>query len=779
MTIGGSHHDQGQQEVPFKTTKESLQVLLLHGNLDIWIKEAKNLPSKDIFQKIMQGPFSNSTSDPYATISAVGAVVGRTSVIEYSENPFWDQHFKVNVAHYAAEVLFVVKVDVVLRWQIIGAVRIPVEHLCSGQKVEGSFPILSASGKPCKPGSVLTLSIQYTSVDKVSFNQPRFGELATYFPQRKGGQVTLYQDAHAHDCGLPNFELDNGLEYKQSSCCDDIFDAISQARHLIYIGGWSFYHKVKLLRGKNAEESMLGDLLKKKALEGVTVLLLLWNDPSSRNFLGLKETSSFFEDSLVRVLLRTEAIYSHHQKTLIVDTDAGAGKRKITAFVGGLDFSLGRYDTPEHPLFGTLKTAHADDFHNPNFKKPGEGCPREPWHDLHCRIDGPAAYDVHTNFEERWLKASEQLELQKLKSSYDGALLNIDDFVSMANVPCLREDNPETWNVQIFRSIDSNSAKGFPENSKEATNKNLVRWKNVSIDMSIHTAYVMAIRAAENFIYIESQYFLVSSYNWDSFKHLGANNLIPMEIALKIVNKIKANERFSAYIVIPMWPEGDPTSMANKTMQMMYQMIYVALREAGLENQYEPQDYLNFFCLGNCEAQRAKLQTSKLQRTLARRSRRFMIYYVILGSANINERSMDGTRDTEIAMGAYQLHHTLAKKDLEPLNGQVHGYRMSLWAEHIGMIEERFKQPKSVECVRRVRYLSEQNWRQFVADEATEMKGHLMKYPVEVDRTGKVKKLPGFETFPDLGGNIMGTYLGGNIMGTRLGGKRILENLTI
>lgn len=40
----------------------------------------------------------------------------------------------------------------------------------------------------------------------------------------------------------------------------------------------------------------------------------------------------------------------------------------------------------------------------------------------------------------------------------------------------------------------------------------------------------------------------------------GANNLIPMEIALKIVEKIKAKERFSAYVVIPMWPEGVPTS---------------------------------------------------------------------------------------------------------------------------------------------------------------------------------------------------------------------------
>lgn len=37
-------------------------------------------------------------------------------------------------------------------------------------------------------------------------------------------------------------------------------------------------------------------------------------------------------------------------------------------------------------------------------------------------------------------------------------------------------------------------------------------------------------------------------------------------------------------------------------MQMMYETIYTALKEVGLETTYEPQDYLNFFCLGNREA---------------------------------------------------------------------------------------------------------------------------------------------------------------------------------
>jgi hypothetical protein len=44
--------------------------------------------------------------------------------------------------------------------------------------------------------------------------------------------------------------------------------------------------------------------------------------------------------------------------------------------------------------------------------------------------------------------------------------------------------------------------------------------------------------------------------------------------------------------------------------------------------------------------------------------------YIILGSANINQRSMSGTRDTEIAMGACQPNHTRETKHSSP-HGQV------------------------------------------------------------------------------------------------------------
>ncbi|XVF79954.1 hypothetical protein PTKIN_Ptkin15bG0031700 [Pterospermum kingtungense] len=840
-SFNGSQHGQSMEIVPFQ--KGSLRVLLLHGNLDIWVHDAKNLPNMDMFHKTIgdmfgrlpvnvtnkiEGTMSRKiTSDPYVSIAVAGAVVGRTYVISNSENPVWMQHFYVPVAHYAAEVHFVVKDSDVVGSQLIGVVPIPVQQIYSGEKVEGVYPILNNNGKPCKPGAVLRLSIQYTPMEKLSIyhhgvgaGPDYLGVPGTYFPLRKGGTVTLYQDAHVPDGCLPTLKLDQGMTYVHGKCWSDIFDAIRQARRLIYITGWSVWHKVRLVRDAGpASDCTLGDILRSKSQEGVRVLLLVWDDPTSRSILGYKtdgimathdeETRRFFKHSSVQVLLcpriagkrhswikqkEVGTIYTHHQKTVIVDADAGENRRKIIAFVGGLDLCDGRYDTPHHPLFRTLQTVHGDDYHNPSFTGNLAGCPREPWHDLHCRIDGPAAYDVLVNFEERWFKAAKPHGIKKLKMSYDDALLRIEripDIIGVSDFPGDNDKEPEAWHVQIFRSIDSNSVKGFPKDPKDATSKNLVCGKNVLIDMSIHTAYVKAIRAAQHFIYIENQYFIGSSYNWNSYKDLGANNLIPMEIALKIASKIKANERFAAYIVVPMWPEGVPTGSAtqrilfwqHKTMQMMYETIYRALVEAGLEDAYSPQDFLNFFCLGNREVDGGENSgvesptAANTPQSFSRKSRRFMIYvhskgmivddeYVILGSANINQRSMEGTRDTEIAMGAYQPQHTWARKLSNP-HGQIYGYRMSLWAEHLGIVEDCFTQPESIECVRRVKQMGEMNWKQFAADEVTEMRGHLLKYPVEVDRKGKVSPLPGCESFPDIGGNIVGSFLG------------IQENLTI
>ncbi|KAL7163583.1 hypothetical protein ACSBR2_039654 [Camellia fascicularis] len=142
--------------------------------------------------------------------------------------------------------------------------------------------------------------------------------------------------------------------------------------------------------------------------------------------------------------------------------------------------------------------------------------------------------------------------------------------------------------------------------------------------------------------------------------------------------------------------------------------------------------------------------------------------YVILGSANINQRSMAGSRDTEIAVGAYQSHQTWAKKKKHP-RGQrpifvclidvellVYGYRMSLWAEHLGKLNKCLKEPESLVCVDSVNEIAEDNWKKFTREEFTPLQGHLLKYPVKIDGNGKVSALPGQENFPDVGGKVLG-----------------------
>lgn len=589
---------------------------------------------------------------------------------------------------------------------------------------------------------------------------------------------------------------------------------------MIYVVGWSVYDKVRLVREPSPSRPLpeggdltLGELLKYKSQEGVRVCLLVWDDKTSHDKFFIKtggimgthdeETRKFFKHSSVICVVSPRyasnklsifkqqvvgTLFTHHQKCVLVDTQAWGNKRKITAFMGGLDVCDGRYDTPEHRLFKDLDTIFQNDYHNLTFPASAKG-PRQPWHDLHCRIDGPAAYDVLKNFEQRWRKATKWRDRFKRVSHWkDDALIKLERISWILSPsptvpndhPSLwvsKEEDPENWHVQIFRSIDSGSVKGFPSDSKEASKLNLVCRKNLVIDKSIHTAYVRAIRSAQHFIYIENQYFLGSSYAWPSYVNSGADNLIPIELALKIANKIRAGERFAVYIVIPMFPEGVPTSAAMQeilffqaqTMEMMYKIIADELKAMDIKDMH-PRDYLTFFCLGNREPSNAdpdsEKSTDKSAAALAIKYRRFMIYvhakgmivddeYVIVGSANINQRSLAGTRDTEIAMGAYQPHHAWSTNNRHP-HGQVYGYRMSLWAEHLGMVDDRFKDPSSLDCVRFVNQIAEENWQRYTAEEMTTLKGHILKYPINVEADGSIGPLPDQECFPDVGGKILG-----------------------
>ena len=58
-----------------------------------------------------------------------------------------------------------------------------------------------------------------------------------FFKARTGNRVTLYIDAHADPEKTPRVALPGGQEYRQSSLWDDIYGAIRQAKHMVYITG--------------------------------------------------------------------------------------------------------------------------------------------------------------------------------------------------------------------------------------------------------------------------------------------------------------------------------------------------------------------------------------------------------------------------------------------------------------------------------------------------------------------------------------------------------------
>lgn len=834
---------------------DSEAVVYLHGDLDLKIIEARYLPNMDLVSerlrrffaafKSFRAPFTHRhnnehksshrkiiTSDPYVSVCLAGARVARTRVISNSQNPIWNEHFKIPLAHPVSHVEFIVKDNDMFGADLIGVASVSARRILTGESISDWFPVIGSLGKPPKPDTAIRLEMRFTKCEDnplyrfgISTDLDSYGIENCYFPVRRGGSVTLYQDAHVPDSMLEKIELESGNSFRHEKCWEDICHAILEAHHMVYIVGWSIYHKVKLVREPtrplpNGGNLNLGELLKYKSQEGVRVLLLVWDDKTSHsrffiNTAGVmqthdEETRKFFKHSSVTCVLSPRyassklsifkqqvvgTLFTHHQKCVIVDSQAPGNNRKISAFIGGLDLCDGRYDTPEHRLFRDLDTVFQEDYHNPTFSSGTRG-PRQPWHDLHCKIEGPAAYDVLKNFEQRWRKATRWSELgrrfKRVSYWHDDALIKLERISwilspspSIPNDdPVLwvsKESDPENWHVQVFRSIDSGSLKGFPKDVKEAEAQNLFCAKNLVIDKSIQTAYIQAIRAAQHFIYIENQYFLGSSYAWPSYKIAGADNVIPMELALKIAGKIRAKERFAVYVVIPMWPEGVPSSGAvqeilfwqGQTMQMMYEIIAQELKSTHLENSH-PQDYLNFYCLGNREQlpkgnsfPADQLSTNGDTVSASQKFQRFMIYvhskgmivddeYVVLGSANINQRSMAGSRDTEIAMGAYQPHHTWGKRKRHP-RGQVYGYRMSLWAEHLGMVDNCFKEPDSLACVKSLNKISEDNWTNFIADDFTPLQGHLLKYPIEVYANGKVGPLPGGETFPDVGGKVLGS----------------------
>ena len=777
---------------------DSEEELFAHGCFQIDINAAKNLPDMDSWMAKLVN--KNDVTDAFIDVKIGKARLIRTRIIENSLNPVWNDTYRIEACHFGTSLTFTLRDKDYTHSEFIGTVDISLAPLLRQKIVQGWFPIIKSNGVAYE-NAELNIKILFTpsTSDPTLSPSSLYGIQDSYFPVRNNILVTLYQDA---DCAetqntLPDCLLsENTIKHEQRSCWTDIHDALVDANHLICITGWGFLPQLRLLRkdGEDVDKRSLGEILIDKANDGVDVYVLIWDERSSNKLkeagiMGNNDEATFkyFKSTKVNCVLTprnmsvndftdiynnqfSSSFYSHHQKSVICDASADTNNktnRRLVGFVGGLDLTGGRYDTPNHELFSTLLKEHDGDFRNSDVKSisPRQG-PREPWHDIHCKIEGSIVYDIFTNFKERWAKQGERR---------GGKLCDINEKPIDINLVPSKINSQPYWSCQLYRSITCDSA-AFNENFSSVRRESLNKKKSRDVESSIAQAYVQVIRNAQKFIYIENQYFLGSAFGWFEHSDVSCHHTIPVEITQKIVEKIHANERFVAYIVIPMFPNGNPASAhvqqilhyQYRTMEMMYKNVADAIQESGGNS--HPTDWLLFLCLGKREAKGDHLdlldEPNEQMAKLFRQTLRFPIYvhskmmivddvYIILGSANINERSLAGTRDSEIALGCWQPSYTLQN----PF-GNVHSFRLSLWSEHFGSyVDEKMKYPETVECVRKVKEISDHNWKMYTGPIGSVTPGHILTYPISILENGDLQIEPENSSFPDFpeGSKIMGS----------------------
>ncbi|KAK9280687.1 hypothetical protein L1049_014385 [Liquidambar formosana] len=162
------------------------------------------------------------------------------------------ESFHIYCAHLVSNVIFTVKYNNPVGATLIGRAYVPVKNIINGDILDRWVDIKDEDHIPI--GSKIHVKMQFMHVTKDSnwsqgIKSPQFGGVPhTFFMQRQGCRVSLYQDAHVPDNSIPDIYLSGGTLYEPHRCWEDIFDAIANAKHFIYIAGWSLYPKISLIR---------------------------------------------------------------------------------------------------------------------------------------------------------------------------------------------------------------------------------------------------------------------------------------------------------------------------------------------------------------------------------------------------------------------------------------------------------------------------------------------------------------------------------------------------
>ncbi|KAM5382047.1 hypothetical protein ACJZ2D_002649 [Fusarium nematophilum] len=487
--------------------------------------------------------------------------------------------------------------------------------------------------------------------------------------------------------------------------------AINMARDVIYIHDWWLSPELYMRRpAAISQKWRLDRLLQKKAREGVKVFVIVYRnveaaipiDSEYTKFSLLNLHPNIFVQRSPNQFKKNQFFFAHHEKICIVDHDV--------AFLGGIDLCFGRWDCPQHPIVDDKPTGFelseipkdaehcqlfpGKDYSNPRVQdfvrlnEPYEEMydrskvPRMPWHDVAMQVVGQPARDLTRHFVQRWnyLRRGRKptRPLPFLLPPPDG---NVDELEALGLTG--------TCEVQILRSAATWSL-GIEQT-----------------EHSIQNAYIKMIEESEHFVYMENQFFITSTevYNTRIVNRIGD------ALVERIIRAHENDEDWRCAIVIPLMPgfqntvdEQEGTSV-RLILMCQYasicrgeQSIFGRLRAAGIE----PEDYIGFYSLRQWGIMSNDvLVTEQLYihaKTIIVDDR-----VALIGSANINERSMLGNRDSEsaaIVRDTDMIMSTMAGKPYQ-VGRFAHTLRLRLMREHLGLdVDEILEQERQADLDR-------------------------------------------------------------------------------
>ncbi|KAM9332110.1 phospholipase D1-like isoform 4-T5 [Pholidichthys leucotaenia] len=439
----------------------------------------------------------------------------------------------------------------------------------------------------------------------------------------------------------------NGKTYME-----DVADALEAAKEEIFITDWWLSPEIFLKRPVvEGNQWRLDCILKRKAAQAAASLSAPANGSSSEgNAGGFTHTDGKGINTLLDMMdqpkikgkkkrtgLSIRKRLEKHSITFRHDSDSDLEEEEEKGpKVCGDPTGMGG------ELYGNTRFWHGKDYCNFVHKdwiqldKPFDDfidrytTPRMPWHDIASVVHGSAARDVARHFIQRW-NFTKRAKRKYRAPSYPYLLPK-----SHTTAQEQRYQVPNCINskVQILRSAADWSA-GIKYHEE-----------------SIHNAYVHVIENSEHFIYIENQFFISCADNIHIFNKIGD------AIAERIIKAYKEGKRYHVYVVTPLLPgfEGDINTGGGSAIQAVMHFNYRTMNrgERSIISQLRKEmgdHWINYFSICGLRTH-AELEGRLVTELIYVHSKMLIAddNTVIIGSANINDRSMLGMRDSEVAV---------------------------------------------------------------------------------------------------------------------------------